>query len=347
MALGLVHTLADDPEAAALGLLRRTPCHHERGVAGLRLAAVRAPMLRECAQRLAEVERLYLDRLMKTHDANEGLAAFLAQAAHPPGSTADESPPLRSPSLQIVQRCEALFEDLHFNAVKEWKAAVPGRKAIGYMPVYVPRELIHAAGMLPVGHPRRRRRARGDPGRRLLPELHLPHPALDDRTRPDRAARLPGRHAVPVDLRRDPQPLGHVEDAVQGQVRPLHRRAAELPGRSRRQVLHGGDADPARGPGPARRPRDHRCRPQRVDPPSTTTTAPRSASSTSTAPPSPGRRRPPRSTCCCAPAWCCRSRSTPRSCASTWPPPRRCRAPSATTPASSSTAASASSRRWR
>ncbi|OGB05308.1 MAG: benzoyl-CoA reductase subunit C [Burkholderiales bacterium RIFCSPHIGHO2_12_FULL_69_20] len=52
---------------------------------------------------------------------------------------------------QIVQRCEALFDDLHFNAVKDWKAAVPGRKAIGYMPVYVPRELIHAAGMLPVG----------------------------------------------------------------------------------------------------------------------------------------------------------------------------------------------------
>jgi benzoyl-CoA reductase subunit C len=53
--------------------------------------------------------------------------------------------------LQIVQRCEALFDDLHFNAVKDWKAAVPERKAIGYMPVYVPRELIHAAGMLPVG----------------------------------------------------------------------------------------------------------------------------------------------------------------------------------------------------
>ncbi len=53
--------------------------------------------------------------------------------------------------VQIVQRCEALFEDLHFNAVKEWKAAAAGRKAIGYMPVYVPRELIHAAGMLPVG----------------------------------------------------------------------------------------------------------------------------------------------------------------------------------------------------
>ncbi|MBK9134670.1 MAG: benzoyl-CoA reductase subunit C [Betaproteobacteria bacterium] len=53
--------------------------------------------------------------------------------------------------LKIVQRCEALFEDLHFNAVKDWKARAPGRRAIGYMPVYVPREIIHAAGMLPVG----------------------------------------------------------------------------------------------------------------------------------------------------------------------------------------------------
>jgi benzoyl-CoA reductase subunit C len=52
---------------------------------------------------------------------------------------------------EIVRRCETLFEDLHFNAVKDWKAAAPGRKAIGYMPIYVPRELIHSAGMLPVG----------------------------------------------------------------------------------------------------------------------------------------------------------------------------------------------------
>jgi len=52
---------------------------------------------------------------------------------------------------EIVHRCEQLFEDLNFGAVKQWKAAVPGRKAIGYMPVYVPHEIIHAAGMLPVG----------------------------------------------------------------------------------------------------------------------------------------------------------------------------------------------------
>jgi len=55
------------------------------------------------------------------------------------------------PVIRIVERCQALFEDLELNAVKQWKAAVPGRKAIGYMPVYVPRELVHAAGMLSVG----------------------------------------------------------------------------------------------------------------------------------------------------------------------------------------------------
>ena len=52
---------------------------------------------------------------------------------------------------QIIERCQALFEDLNFTSVKEWKAAVPGRKVIGFMPIYVPREIIHAAGMLPVG----------------------------------------------------------------------------------------------------------------------------------------------------------------------------------------------------
>ena len=52
---------------------------------------------------------------------------------------------------EVVTRCQALFDDLDFGAVKQWKAAQPGRKAIGYMPIYVPREIVHAAGMLPVG----------------------------------------------------------------------------------------------------------------------------------------------------------------------------------------------------
>ena len=51
----------------------------------------------------------------------------------------------------IVARAQALFEDLSFTAAREWKAAQPGRKVIGYMPLYVPREIIHAANMLSLG----------------------------------------------------------------------------------------------------------------------------------------------------------------------------------------------------
>ncbi len=56
-----------------------------------------------------------------------------------------------TPTADIVSRCQSLFDDLHFTYAREWKAAVPGRKVVGYMPFYVPRELIHAAGALPLG----------------------------------------------------------------------------------------------------------------------------------------------------------------------------------------------------
>ena len=56
-----------------------------------------------------------------------------------------------SKTQEIIERCEALFDDLHFTAAREWKEAEPGRKVVGYMPIYVPREIIHAAGMLPLG----------------------------------------------------------------------------------------------------------------------------------------------------------------------------------------------------
>jgi benzoyl-CoA reductase subunit C len=54
-------------------------------------------------------------------------------------------------TADVVARAQALFDDLSFSAAREWKAAAPGRKVVGYMPIYVPRELIHAAGMLPLG----------------------------------------------------------------------------------------------------------------------------------------------------------------------------------------------------
>ncbi len=56
-----------------------------------------------------------------------------------------------STTAKIVERCAALYEDLSFAVAREWKAAEPGRKVVGFMPVYVPLEIIHAAGMLPLG----------------------------------------------------------------------------------------------------------------------------------------------------------------------------------------------------
>ena len=58
---------------------------------------------------------------------------------------------VRARLQELVDRAQHLYEDLDLEAVKEWKEEAPGRKAIGYMPIYVPREIIHAAGMLPVG----------------------------------------------------------------------------------------------------------------------------------------------------------------------------------------------------
>ena len=52
---------------------------------------------------------------------------------------------------EIIGRCQNLYDDLDFTYVKQWKQGGENRKAIGHMPVYVPRELIHAAGILPVG----------------------------------------------------------------------------------------------------------------------------------------------------------------------------------------------------
>ncbi len=43
-----------------------------------------------------------------------------------------------------------LFRDLHFEAVREWKAAHPGRPIVGIFPVWAPAEIVHAAGALPI-----------------------------------------------------------------------------------------------------------------------------------------------------------------------------------------------------
>ena len=58
-----------------------------------------------------------------------------------------------SPSMRLgmtLHRARALYDDIDLGAVHDWKKRTGG-KAVGHMPIYVPRELIHAAGMLPVG----------------------------------------------------------------------------------------------------------------------------------------------------------------------------------------------------
>jgi benzoyl-CoA reductase subunit C len=51
----------------------------------------------------------------------------------------------------IIEQCRARLEDTEFGSVRQWKAQHPGGKAVGCFPVYTPVEIIHAAGMLPVG----------------------------------------------------------------------------------------------------------------------------------------------------------------------------------------------------
>lgn len=52
---------------------------------------------------------------------------------------------------QIINECKELAFDLHFTRAKKWKEEKDGRVIVGYMPIYFPREIIHAAGGLPVG----------------------------------------------------------------------------------------------------------------------------------------------------------------------------------------------------
>lgn len=56
-----------------------------------------------------------------------------------------------APLDDILSRCEGLYFDYDHEAVAEWKRKHPTGAAVGYLPVYVPREVFHAAGVLPVG----------------------------------------------------------------------------------------------------------------------------------------------------------------------------------------------------
>jgi len=50
----------------------------------------------------------------------------------------------------LVAAADTLFRDQALDAVRAWKARTGGL-AVGFLPIYVPRELLHAQGVLPVG----------------------------------------------------------------------------------------------------------------------------------------------------------------------------------------------------
>ena len=75
--VGLISAIAEDPAAWWCAFFDEHLA--DRSAAALRFAdrAVRADLLASMDERLDELEHLYLDELMGTHDANEGIAAFL------------------------------------------------------------------------------------------------------------------------------------------------------------------------------------------------------------------------------------------------------------------------------
>jgi cyclohexa-1,5-dienecarbonyl-CoA hydratase len=81
VAMGMAHEATDDPERAALAYF---DAHLKaKSASSLRLAvkAARFDYAARVKAKIAAVERMYLDELMKTHDAVEGLKAFLGKRA--------------------------------------------------------------------------------------------------------------------------------------------------------------------------------------------------------------------------------------------------------------------------
>ncbi len=52
---------------------------------------------------------------------------------------------------EIYRYCAEISFDLNFTNAKEWKEKSKERLLVGFLPIYVPREIIHASSGLPVG----------------------------------------------------------------------------------------------------------------------------------------------------------------------------------------------------
>ena len=77
LAWGLANQVSEEPSAAALEYFEKHLAPKSAASLAYAVRAARAPYAVRVKQRLAEVERLYLEGLMKTRDSVEGLNAFL------------------------------------------------------------------------------------------------------------------------------------------------------------------------------------------------------------------------------------------------------------------------------
>ena len=79
--IGLIHQISDDPGQEFLAFFSQNI--KILSASSLRIAekAVRTPLRLMMERDLPALERLYIEDLMQTHDANEGITAFLEKRA--------------------------------------------------------------------------------------------------------------------------------------------------------------------------------------------------------------------------------------------------------------------------
>lgn len=75
--IGLVHGIADDPEAAARAWIAENLLPKSASSLEFALRAARSDLSAWVARELPRLERLYLDDLLATHDAREGIESFI------------------------------------------------------------------------------------------------------------------------------------------------------------------------------------------------------------------------------------------------------------------------------
>jgi cyclohexa-1,5-dienecarbonyl-CoA hydratase len=81
LAWGLVNEVADDPAAAAAAYFEKHLAGKSAASLEHAVRAAREPFAELARARLDDVEALYLEKLMATRDAKEGLAAFMEKRA--------------------------------------------------------------------------------------------------------------------------------------------------------------------------------------------------------------------------------------------------------------------------